>query len=136
MKTHKDLEVWKNSIKLITNIYSTTRNFPKEELYGLTNQMRRCAVSIASNIAEGAARNSTKEFIHFLHIARGSLAELETQLIVSYNLSFLPEETFKDFENEMKIIGGQLSGLLRSLKESQKQSPSHLVTQSPSHPVT
>ena len=125
MKTHKDLEVWKNSIKLITNIYSTTRNFPKEELYGLTNQMRRCAVSIASNIAEGAARNSTKEFIHFLHIARGSLAELETQLIVSYNLSFLPEETFKDFENEMKIIGGQLSGLLRSLKESQKQSPSH-----------
>jgi four helix bundle protein len=125
MKTHKDLEVWKNSIKLITNIYSTTRNFPKEELYGLTNQMRRCAVSIASNIAEGAARNSTKEFIHFLHIARGSLAELETQLIVSYNLSFLPEETFKDFENEMKIIGGQLSGLFRSLKESQKQSPSH-----------
>jgi four helix bundle protein len=87
--------------------------------------MRRCAVSIASNIAEGAARNSTKEFIHFLHIARGSLAELETQLIVSYNLSFLQEETFKDFENEMKIIGGQLSGLLRSLKESQKQSPSH-----------
>ena len=117
MKTHKDLEVWKNSIKLITRIYSTTRNFPKEELYGLTNQMRRCAVSIASNIAEGAARNSTKEFIHFLHIARGSMAELETQLIVSHNLSFITEETFKDFEIEMKIIGGQLSGLLRSLKE-------------------
>jgi len=120
MKTHKDLEVWKNSINLITRIYSITRNFPKEELYGLTNQMRRCAVSIASNIAEGAARNSTKEFIHFLHIARGSLAELETQLIVSQNLSLLTDETFTGFENEIKIIGGQLSGLLRSLKESQK----------------
>jgi four helix bundle protein len=118
MKTHKDLEVWKNSIKLITMIYSITRNFPKEELYGLTNQMRRCSVSIASNIAEGAARNSKKEFIQFLHIARGSLAELETQVIVSQNLNYLPSETLILLETEMKIVGGQLSGLLRSLKES------------------
>jgi four helix bundle protein len=118
MKTHKDLEAWKNSINLITRVYQTTRNFPKEELYGLTNQMRRSAVSIASNIAEGAARKTTKEFIHFLHIARGSLAELETQLIVCQNLSLITVETFKEYENEMKIIGAQLSGLLRSLKES------------------
>jgi four helix bundle protein len=118
MKTHKDLEVWKNSIRLVTTIYSVTKGFPKEELYGLTNQMRRCAVSIPSNIAEGAARNTTKEFIHFLHIARGSLAELETQLIVCHNLSYITDEIFTDFENEIKIIGGQLSGLLRSLKES------------------
>jgi four helix bundle protein len=79
MKTHKDLEVWKNSIKLVTTIYTVTKSYPKEELFGLTNQMRRSAVSIPSNIAEGAARNSKKEFIQFLHIARGNLAELETQ---------------------------------------------------------
>ena len=117
MKTHKDLEVWKNSIKLVTTIYTVTKSYPKEELFGLTSQMRRSAVSIPSNIAEGAARISTKEFIQFLHIARGSLAELETQNIVSLNLNYLTEETFILIENEIKIIGGQLSGLLRSLKE-------------------
>ena len=116
MKTHKDLEVWKNSISLVTRIYSLTKDFPKEELYGLTNQMRRCAVSIPSNIAEGAARNSVKEFIQFLYIASGSLAELETQLLVSYNLTYLSEEDFKALENYIKLIGGQLSGLLRNLK--------------------
>jgi len=117
MKTHKDLEVWKNSIKLVTTIYTVTKSYPKEELFGLTNQMRRSAVSIPSNIAEGAARNSKKEFIQFLYIARGSLTELETQIIVSQNLNYLPKETIISLENELKIIGGQLSGLLRSLKE-------------------
>jgi four helix bundle protein len=118
MRTHKDLEVWKNSIRLVTIIYSVTKSFPKEELYGLSSQMRRSAISIPSNIAEGAARNTNKEFIQFLHIARGSLAELETQLIVSHNLLLLTDEIFSGFEKDIKIIGGQLSGLLRSLKES------------------
>ena len=139
MKTHKDLEVWKNSINLITTIYTVTKSYPKEEIFGLTNQMRRSAVSISSNIAEGAARNSKKDFIHFLHIARGSLAELETQIIVSHNLNYLTGEAFKDFEKELKLIGAQLSGLIKSLKDSippVTQSPSHPVTQSPNHPIT
>lgn len=74
MKTHKDLEVWKNSIKLVADMYDVTENFPKEELFGLTAQIRRAAVSVPSNISEGAARNQKKEFIRFLQIAMGSLA--------------------------------------------------------------
>ena len=118
MKTHKDLEVWKNSIKLVTLIYTITKKYPKEELFGLTSQMRRSAISIPSNIAEGAGRNSRKEFIQFLHIDRGSLAELETQIILSQNLNYLPVETFNLIDNEIKLIGGQLSGLIKSLKNS------------------
>jgi len=80
MKTHKDLEVWKISIEMVTNIYKITRIFPKEEIYGLTNQMRRAAVSVPSNIAEGSGRNSNKEFVQFLYYAVGSLSELETYM--------------------------------------------------------
>ena len=78
IRNHKDLEVWKKSMDLVSNIYKITESFPNKELYGLTNQIRRAAVSIPSNIAEGAARNSKKEFIQFLYIALGSLSELET----------------------------------------------------------
>lgn len=83
MKTHKDLEVYKNSIDFVTEIYSITKLFPKEESYGLTSQLRRAVISIPSNIAESAARGYDKEFIHFLYIAHGSLAEIETQLIIA-----------------------------------------------------
>lgn len=86
MKSHKDLEVWKRSVELVKTIYEITKSFPKEELYGLTNQMRRSAISIPSNIAEGAARNHNKEFIQFLYITLGSIAELETQIIISKKL--------------------------------------------------
>jgi four helix bundle protein len=99
MKTHKDLDVWKMSVNLVTDIYKITSKFPKEELYGLTSQIRRSSVSIPSNIAEGAARKSDKEFIQFLHIALGSCMELETQIIISKNLTFVSdseiEETYK-----------------------------------------
>jgi len=81
VKTHRDLDVWKNRIELVKKIYILTKDFPKEEIYTLTSQIRRSAISIPSNIAEGAARNSKKEFIQFLYIALGSAAELETQLI-------------------------------------------------------
>jgi four helix bundle protein len=81
VKTHGDLDVWKNGIELVKKIYILTKDFPKEEIYTLTSQIRRLAISIPSNIAEGAARNSKKEFIQFLYIALGSAAELETQLI-------------------------------------------------------
>jgi four helix bundle protein len=89
MKDHKDLEVWRGSFDLVTEIYAITRLFPKEEIYGLTNQLRRAAVSIPSNISEGAARQTSKEFVQFLYIALGSAAEIETQLIIAENLRYL-----------------------------------------------
>ncbi len=89
MRSHKDLEAWKKSIELVTSIYEVTKSFPKEEIYGLTSQIRRCAVSVPSNIAEGAARHSIKEYLQFLYISLGSISELETQLIISQNLGFI-----------------------------------------------
>ncbi len=91
MMTHKDLDIWKLGIELVEQVYKATAEFPKEEIYGLTNQMRRASVSIPSNISEGAARGSKKEFIKFLYIALGSLAELETQTIISEKLGYLKE---------------------------------------------
>ncbi|MFZ5941516.1 MAG: four helix bundle protein [Bacteroidota bacterium] len=88
IRTHKDLEVWKLSMGLVTDVYKLTSLFPKEELYGLTRQIRESAVSVPSNISEGAARQTTKEFIHFLYYATGSLSELETQLLISKELGF------------------------------------------------
>ena len=90
-KTHKDLDVWKKAMELAKEIYLLTSNFPKEEIYGLSSQMRRASVSIPSNIAEGAARNSDKEFARFLYISLGSLSELDTQIILSKDLGFINE---------------------------------------------
>jgi four helix bundle protein len=89
VKTHKDLDIWKRGIAFIEQIYKVTGKFPKEELYGLTSQIRRAAVSYPSNIAEGAARSSKKVFIHFLYFALGSLSEVETQLIIAEKLGYL-----------------------------------------------
>jgi four helix bundle protein len=89
VKTHKDLDVWKRGMNLVEQIYKTTREFPREEIYGLTSQLRRAAVSFPSNIAEGAARSSAKEYIQFLYIALGSLSEVETQVIIAGKLGYL-----------------------------------------------
>ena len=89
MKSHHDLDVWKNSIDLVEDIYKLSSKFPKEEVYGLTSQIRRAAVSVPSNIAEGAARQSNKEFIQFLYIALGSLSEVETQVCIALKLGFI-----------------------------------------------
>jgi four helix bundle protein len=115
MANHKDLEVWKESMLLSKWIYSITSKFPKQETFGLTSQMRRCSVSIPSNIAEGAARNSNKEFIQFLYISLGSLAELETQIILSKEFGFL-----LDASDEIKIISvrKKLLGLIKYLKKN------------------
>lgn len=113
MRSHKDLNVWKNSMTLAEKIYRLTANFPKEEIYGLTSQIRRSAVSIPSNIAEGSARNSTKEFIQFLYIALGSAAELETQLILSNNLGFLTDLSILE---DLGRVRSQLINLIKSLK--------------------
>ena len=106
--THKKLETWKEAIKLTTEIYRLTQNFPKEELYGLTNQIRRSAVSIPSNIAEGCARQTTKETIQFLYISLGSVAELETQLIITKELGYTENinETFDNIAYIRKLIVG------------------------------
>jgi four helix bundle protein len=113
MRTHKDLDVWKNGVELVKKIYAATSDFPKEEIYGLTSQIRRSAVSIPSNIAEGSARNGTREFIQFLYVALGSTAELETQLLISKDLGYLKDlSIFEDLE-KIKV---QLVNLIKSLK--------------------
>lgn len=116
MKTHKDLDVWKFSIDLVIKIYKLTDNFPSDEKYGIINQMRRSAVSIPSNIAEGAGRTSTKEFANFISISLGSLSELETQLIISQKLSFLNFDSFDEIMNDLIQIRKMLLGLKKSLR--------------------
>jgi four helix bundle protein len=113
IKTHKDLDVWKESLELARLVYLMTSKFPKEELYGITQQIRRSVVSIPSNIAEGSARNSHKEFIQFLHIALGSLAELETQLLLSEKLGFIK---VNEVETNIERIRKMIIGLIKFLK--------------------
>jgi four helix bundle protein len=115
IKNHKDLEVWKKSMDLVSNIYKITESFPNKELYGLTNQIRRAAVSIPSNIAEGAARNSKKEFIQFLYIALGSLSELETQIIIANRLEYL--NNLDTLSEDLKFVQKLINGLIYYLKK-------------------
>ena len=122
MRTHKDLEAWKNSIELVSDIYKITASFPKEEIYALVSQIRRSAVSIPSNIAEGSGRNHYKEFIQFLFIALGSMSELETQLIISFNLGFINKQTFDELNDKMNLIRSQISGLIKHLKSKYNKS--------------
>lgn len=89
---HKDLDVWKKSMDLVEEIYKVTSNFPSSEIYGLTNQLRRASVSIPSNIAEGAARKGDKELLYFVNVAIGSVAEIETQLLIAVRLKYMNEE--------------------------------------------
>jgi four helix bundle protein len=113
--THIDLEVWKRSIKLVTDVYKLTSSFPKQEIYGLTSQIRRSAVSIPSNIAEGAARRSKTEFRQFLYVALGSASELETQFIIAKELSFIEEDIVTILLKEINSISKMLLGLIKSL---------------------
>ena len=116
MKTYKELIVWQKAVEFVTTIYSITKNFPKEEIYGLTNQIRRAAVSVPSNIAEGFGRNSKNEFKHFLQIAIGSLFELQTQLEITRNLEFISVEKFDVLFSSTREIETMLSSLIRKLK--------------------
>ena len=111
--THKDLNVWKESIQLVIDVYEITQKMPSEEKYGLSSQIRRSVVSVPSNIAEGAGRSSTKEFIRFLDIANGSLSELETQLIIVHKLNYI--DTMELVENRLTIIRKMLFRLKQSL---------------------
>ena len=116
LKSYQDLIVWQKSMDLTILIYEHTASFPKEEMYGLISQMRRAAVSISANIAEGQARNSTGEFRQFLGIAKGSLSELETLLILSQKLAFLTKENSEKLLRFSEEINKMLNGLLKSLK--------------------
>ena len=116
MDTHKDLMVWKKGIELVKNIYQITNSFPNSEQFGLTSQMRRCSVSIPSNIAEGCGRNSDKELIHFLYIALGSSSELETQIIISVELNFLEKEKATVCFNLLNEIIRMITALIKSIK--------------------
>ena len=115
MRSHHDLDVWRKSIDIVTTIYEITKSFPNSEQYGLTNQIRRSAVSIPSNIAEGAGRNSLKEFIYFLSVTLGSIAELETQLIIANNLNFIKDKTLNDVLEELISIRKMTLGLKKSI---------------------
>jgi four helix bundle protein len=110
---YRDLLVWQKAIALVTDIYRLTREFPKDELYGLTSQIRRAAVSIPSNIAEGQGRLTRGEFRQFLGQARGSYAELDTQLISANNLGYLRDSS--DLFGSLSEVGRLLNGLLSSL---------------------
>jgi len=114
-KTHKDLEIWKEGIELVTKIYKLTKDFPDKELYGLTSQMRRAAVSYPSNISEGAARDSITEYIRYIYISLGSLSELETQLIISRNLGF--SSNIDELLSDIKSLNSRTRSFVKYLKK-------------------
>jgi len=113
MKGYRDLIAWQKAMELVTEIYRISQRFPKEELYGLTNQLRRAAVSIPSNLAEGHGRNSPKEFHHFAGNARGSLLEVETQLEIALNLGYLS----KEIANQLQLKTAELGKIINGLRE-------------------
>ena len=112
----KDLIAWQKAMDLVEQIYRLTELFPARENYGLTNQLRRAAVSVASNIAEGQARYSKKEFRHFLRAAKGSLAEIETQVLIARRLGYLDQEICDRCIGEIEELGRILAGLISSLR--------------------
>ncbi len=115
MYKYKELNVWKKAVDLVASIYKLKDKFPNKEQFGLTSQINRCSVSIASNIAEGAGRNSKKEFNQFLGIAAGSLFELETQLLISLRIGYTKEEEIKILVDSIGEIHKMLIGLKKTL---------------------
>jgi len=120
VKSHKDLDVWRKSVDLSVLIYRMTSLFPKEEVYAMSSQMRRAGVSIASNIAEGAARRTDKDFIHFLHMALGSASELDTQVEIVARIGFLDQEKAGELQNMVGAVSRMLYGLIRSVGRKNK----------------
>ncbi len=114
----RNLNVWQKSMKIVGETYNLIRTLPIEERFGLCDQMRRCSISIPSNIAEGQRRNSNKEFIHFLYIAKGSVAELQTQLWLCHDLGYSREEIVNYLVNKLTEIDRMLSGLISRLSKS------------------
>ena len=116
LKNYKELKVWEKAYKLCLDIYTVTKRFPKEEIYGLTSQIRRSAVSIPSNIAEGYGRKTTSEYGRFLYIAYGSVCELETQTMVSGDLDYMKKEKFQELREELGDVERMLKAMIKSLE--------------------
>lgn len=108
---YKDMEVWKEAMHLVTDIYKITDNFPKSELFGIISQMRRCVISIPSNIAEGVVKHSDKETLRFLDMSIGSLAELDTQVLIAQNLGFILD--IEDIISQISKVQALLKGLIK-----------------------
>ena len=123
LQKYEDLIVWQKSMDLVTEIYKLVKLLPEEELYALSDQMRRAAVSIPSNIAEGQERSTTKDFIKFLYIAKGSKAELETQLLICTRLQYLTQQQILAAQKLLVEIGKMLNALIQSLHEKLSQPP-------------
>ncbi|WP_026713921.1 four helix bundle protein [Flavobacterium daejeonense] len=117
MSTFRDLLIWQKSMTLITQIYQSTNQFPKEEIFGLTSQIRRSAISIPSNIAEGFGRESKQDFLRFLNISIGSLFELQTQLEIAKNINYLNENEFNNIFEDSREIERMLVSFIKKLKE-------------------
>jgi len=115
IKSFKDLRIWQEGIKLVKDIYLLSKKFPKDEIYGLSSQIRRCAVSIPSNIAEGFRRYHNKEYKQFLYITLGSCAELETQVIISHELEYIKEEIKEEIIKKIQYICKMVSRLIQKL---------------------
>ena len=111
MRPHERLDVWKRAIEFVIALYRLTEHFPKDEKFGLTSQLRRAAVSVAANIAEGAARKSSKEFLQFLSNSQGSASEIDTELLIAWRLGYLPEKEYKDLYGNLDDIGRMITGL-------------------------
>jgi len=114
-RPHRKLDVWKRSMGFVKDIYQATESFPKSEIYGLTSQMRRAAISIPSNLAEGAARKGAKEFKQFLNIAQGSISELDTQIELGLILNYIDSQVYEGLMKDPNVISKMLFGLSRSL---------------------
>ncbi|PIJ63078.1 hypothetical protein V513_03025 [Mesotoga sp. H07.pep.5.3] len=118
LRSYKELDAWKLSMELAKKIYDITATFPAREMYGLSSQMQRAAVSVPSNIAEGSGRNSMKEFVQFIYLSRGSLLELETQLELSRMLGYLDEEKCNEIAKLITRVHKIINGLIFALKNS------------------
>ena len=120
VRSYRDLRVWQHGMDLVVECYQATQRFPKSELYGLVSQMRRAAVSIPSNIAEGHGRSHTGQYVQHISIANGSLMELETQILIAARLNFLNREESRDFLSRTADLGRMIAGLLGKLQEKRR----------------
>ena len=118
IKSFTDLATWQEGHKLVLAIYNITKTFPKEELYSLIDQLRRCSVSITANIAEGFSRQSLKEKIQFYSISKGSLTELQNHLLIARDIGYLTKEDFKSIADQTILVHKLLNGLIRSIRNS------------------
>jgi four helix bundle protein len=125
VKQYQDLIAWQRAIALVTDVYRTSSSFPRDEMYGLTSQLRRAAVSVPSNIAEGQGRATSGEFIQFLGHARGSLFEIETQVIVAHKLTYLSDAQHELLITKISELGRILNGLITSVQRRKEANTSH-----------